>query len=54
MFFKKRSESEGAEILQRAEEIVYYNETLDIYLWGVTHWGTSWDYVLTNIKLDIA
>ena len=41
----------GAEILQEAEEIVFYNETLDMYVWGVTHWGTSWDYVLTNIKI---
>ena len=32
-------------------EIVYYNNQLDLYLWGVTHFGTSWDYVLTNIKL---
>lgn len=33
------------------DEIVYYNEQLDIYLWGITHFGTSWDYVLTDIKL---
>lgn len=33
------------------DEIVFYNEKLDIYLWGITHFGTSWDYVLTDIKL---
>lgn len=33
------------------DELVYYNEELDMYLWGVTHFGTSWDYVLTDIKL---
>ena len=33
------------------DEIVLYNEKLDIYVWGVTHAGTSWDYVLTDIKL---
>lgn len=44
----------GAEILKEADEIVYYNDELDMYLWGVTHWGTSWDYVLTNIKLELA
>lgn len=33
------------------DEIVYYNEELDMYLWGITHFGTSWDYVLTDIKL---
>ena len=44
-------DDQGAEILQECNEIVYYNETLDMYLWGVTHYGTSWDYVLTNIKI---
>lgn len=33
------------------DEIVFYNETLDIYVWGVTHYGTAWDYVLTGVKL---
>lgn len=33
------------------DEIVFYNEELDIYVWGITHWGTAWDYVLTDIKL---
>lgn len=42
----------GARLLKEINEIVYYNETLDMYLWGVTHYGTSWDYVLTNIKID--
>ena len=43
----------GAEFLQSyTTEIVYYNDNLDMYLWGITHFGTSWDYVLTDIKLD--
>ena len=43
----------GARLLQQeTNEIVYYNETLDMYIWGVTHYGSSWDYVLTNIKID--
>ena len=42
----------GARLLTEINEIVYYNETLDMYLWGVTHYGTSWDYVLTSIKID--
>lgn len=42
----------GAEILKDINEIVFYNEELDMYVWGVTHWGTSWDYVLTDIKLN--
>lgn len=42
----------GARLLKEINEIVYYNEKLDMYLWGVKHYGTSWDYVLTNIKID--
>lgn len=42
----------GYKFLERyTDEMVYYNEELDIYLWCVTHFGTSWDYVLTDIKL---
>lgn len=43
----------GAELLKDYGEIVYYLPALDIYVWGVTHYGTSWDYVLTNIKIDL-
>lgn len=44
----------GYEILSElTDEIIFYNEKLDMYVWGVTHWGTSWDYVLTNIKIKI-
>lgn len=42
----------GAEILEEAGEIVYYSNKLDLYVWGVTHCGTSWDYVLTNIPCN--
>ena len=42
----------GARLLQDINQIVYYNEKLNVYLWGVTHCGTSWDYVLTDIKID--
>ena len=42
----------GASFLEEyTDEIVYYNNELDMYIWGVTHYGTSWDYVLTDIKL---
>lgn len=44
----------GAELLQElTDEIVYYNGALNMYLWGVTHYGTAWDYVLTDIKIDL-
>jgi ATP-dependent Lon protease len=42
----------GANILEECNEIVFYNEELDMYVWGVTHYGTSWAYVLTDIKLN--
>ena len=34
------------------DEVVYYNEKLNLYVWGVSHWGTAWDYVLTDIKIS--
>lgn len=43
----------GAQIIQDyTNEILYYHDELDIYLWGVTHWGTGWDYVLTDISCN--
>lgn len=43
----------GAEILKaHTNEIVYYIPVLDVYVWGVTHCGTSWDYVLTDIQIE--
>lgn len=46
-------DNNGAEILKEwTDEVVYYIPVLDIYVWGVTHFGTSWDYVLTDIKID--
>ena len=42
----------GYELLEHfTDELVYYHEELDMYLWGITHFGTSWDYVLTDLKL---
>ena len=32
------------------EFIMYYIEALDLYVVGITHFGTSWDYVLTDIE----
>lgn len=43
---------EGARLLKYyTDELVYYHEELDMYLWGITHFGTSWDYVLSNVKI---
>ena len=43
----------GARILEECNEIVFYNEELDMYVWGVTHYGTAWSYVLTDIKCNV-
>lgn len=32
------------------EFILYYIEELDLYILGVTHFGTGWNYVLTDIE----
>lgn len=43
----------GANILKEwTNEIVFYNEELNMHVWGVTHYGTSWSYVLTDIRLN--
>lgn len=43
----------GADTLEYwTDEEVYYNEALDMYLWGVTHCGTAWSYVLTDIRIE--
>ena len=40
----------GAELIKNyTDEILYYCSDLDMYVWGVTHFGTGWDYVLTDI-----
>ena len=42
----------GYEFLKEyTEELVFYNENLDLYIWAITHFGTAWDYVLTDVKL---
>lgn len=35
---------EAARIMKESgsDEIVYYSKELDMYIWGITHYGTSW------------
>lgn len=45
--------SSGANILKNyTNETVFYDTELDIYVWGVAHCGTSWEYVFTNIPIQ--
>ena len=44
----------GANILcEFTDEIVFYNEDLNMYVWGVCHFGTAWNYVLTDISVNV-
>lgn len=43
----------GAEMVKEYTDYpLWYNSDLDMYVLGVTHYGTSWSYVLTDIKLN--
>lgn len=43
----------GAEIIQEwTDDPLFYCSALDMYIWGVTHWGTSWECVLTDIRIN--
>lgn len=33
-------------------ETVWYSEELELYVWGITHYGTNWGYVLTEIEIE--
>lgn len=46
------SESGARFLEENTDEIVYYHPDLNMYLWAITHFGTSWDYVLTDIVLE--
>ena len=42
----------GAKMLQElTDEILFYNEELDMWLLAVTHYGTNWSYVCSGIPL---
>jgi hypothetical protein len=47
------SESGFQTLSDCTDELVYYSEELGIYLWCIDHLGTSWDYVLTDIKIEL-
>lgn len=41
----------GADYLtDNTDELVYYNSELDTYFWAITHFGTPWSDVYTEIK----
>ena len=38
-------------LVDHTDEPVFYNERLDVYIWGIAHYGTAWSHVLTDIGL---
>lgn len=46
------SEYTADKLQKHTNEIILYNAELDMYLLGVGHFGTSWDYVLTDIVIE--
>ena len=47
-------DNNGYDILTSCtDEIIYYIPVLDVYVWGVTHFGTPWNGVNTDIKIDL-
>ena len=35
-------------LIEHTDELIFYDTELDLYIWGITHFGTSWDYVPTS------
>lgn len=42
------SPSDAEYIKRNTDELIFYSDVLDEYVWGITHYGTSWD------KVDLA
>ncbi len=41
----------GAEYLKsHTDEIVFYSDKCDLFIWGICHFGTPWDGVEVEIK----
>lgn len=45
-------DKESAKTLTKFNEVVLYHNELDLAIWCVGHWGTSWEYVDTDIVVD--
>ena len=47
-------DDKAAEIIKDyTNDPLFYCELLDMYIYGITHFGTSWDYVLTDIPCNV-
>lgn len=47
-------DNNGVDILTSCtDEIIYYMPVLDMYVWGVCHYGTAWVGVNTDIRIEL-
>lgn len=47
-------DNNGRSILEDyTDEIIFYNEELDLNVWGITHLGTAWSGVDTDIPIEL-
>lgn len=44
------SPSDAEYIKNHTDELIFYSDVLDEYVWGITHFGTSWDCVELDFK----
>ena len=42
----------SSDLFIKLEYPVFYSNALNVYVVGITHWGTSWNYILTNQTFD--
>lgn len=42
----------SSDLFIKLEYPVFYSNVLNVYVVGITHWGTSWNYILTNQTFD--
>lgn len=42
----------SSDLFIKLEYTVFYSNVLNVYVVGITHWGTAWNYVLTNQTFD--
>lgn len=43
---------DNPDLFMKLEYPTATSNILDLYVVGITHWGTSWDYIMTNIDID--
>jgi hypothetical protein len=45
------SMSDSEYLKRTTDELIFYSEVLDEFVWGVTHYGTPWESVEVEVKI---